>query len=269
MIRGSGRRSLGAAALLAVACVIPDRDIIITNANITNRNPVRLVEPTRLTAEAEEACDDPDTEFIERCPQPPPDPIDALPHHLDPKNPDYAFCACPLGQRDSKARPNFGIYIEDRDEDSERNLDEIYAALLLDPNPQNPTPQTAVRYRIYVNPQDPVPLATSIDYDPIGNRASTLRELRLGSESSNFDFCNGATDVPLAEGYHSLVVMVTDRPWFTPDDGPIQEGVPDLSAGATFDTVTYFFACGSTTSADAKTATRCVDQCVPILEESP
>jgi len=269
--RGLRRAFLGALALgLAVAaCVIPDRDILIVTGAVTNRYAVRVVEPTRLTAEAEDACDDPDTEVAEKCPQPPPEQtLDVLPHFLDPRNPIYAFCACPTGQEDSLARPNFGIYVEDRDEDSDRDIDDIYAALLLDPDPQNPAPQTAVRYRLYVNPQDTVPLAASIDYDPIGNRVSTLRELRLGNEFRDFDFCNGASDEPLDEGYHSVVVMVTDRPWFTPEDGPVQEGVPDLASGATFDTLTYVFACGSTTSSDAAVAARCVEQCKPI-EETP
>jgi hypothetical protein len=196
------------------------------------------------------------------CPQPPPEQSsDVLPHFLDPvANPLYAFCSCPIGQQDTFARPNFPIYIEDRDEDAERNVDDLYAALLLDPSPSNPNPQTAVRYRIYVNPQDPIPRASSIEYNPIGRADPLLRELRLGNEFRDFDFCNGGSDVPLTEGMHALVVMITDRPWFTPTSGAIQEGVPDLAAGATFDALTYVFSCASSTSE------RCASQCKPIEE---
>jgi hypothetical protein len=257
------RAELALALVLPCAsCVLPDYDIGISNEAITNRHPVRIVEPTRLTAEAQAACDDPDTERTEQCPQPPPEQSsDVLPHFLDPvANPLYAFCSCPIGQQDTFARPNFPIYIEDRDEDAERNVDDLYAALLLDPSPSNPNPQTAVRYRIYVNPQDPIPRASSIEYNPIGRADPLLRELRLGNEFRDFDFCNGGSDVPLAEGMHALVVMITDRPWFTPTSGAIQEGVPDLAAGATFDALTYVFSCASSTSE------RCASQCKPIEE---
>jgi len=251
-----------ALALVGPSCVLPDYDINISNEAITNRHPVRIVEPTRLTVEAQAACDDPDTERVEICPQPPPEQAnDVLPHFLDPvANPLYDFCSCPIGQQDTFARPNFPIYIEDRDEDADRNVDDLYAALLLDPSPLNPKPQTSVRYRIYLNPQDPIPRASSIEYNPIGRADPLLRELRLGNEYRDFDFCNGASDVPLAAGMHTLVVMITDRQWFTPDNGAIQEGVPDLAAGASFDALTYVFSCASSTSE------RCASQCKPIEE---
>ncbi|MCB9566258.1 MAG: hypothetical protein H6710_03420 [Myxococcales bacterium] len=241
------------AAALAAACVIPDRDIIIKDETISNRYAVRIVEPLRLTVEASEACDDPETDPLEECPQPPPDdPRNVLPHFLDPSNPLYAFCSCPKGQGDAGAQPTFSIYIEDRDLDAQNEPDEIFAALLLDYTPTNAKPHDSVRYRNFVNPQEPLPRAASIDYQPIGRPDPLLRELTLGNEFRPFDLCNGAIDTPLSPGFHSLSVIVTDRPWFTPDDDglqTIQEGVPDLAAGATFDVLTYVFFCAESGSA--------------------
>lgn len=234
---------LAATGVGSLSCVIPDIYINVNDESILNRTPVRIVEPLRLSPEAEEACDDYDP-MIEVCPQPPPeDPTRVLPHFLDPNEDQYLFCSCPARRYDAKARPPFTIYVEDRDEDAEGNNDELYAALLVDYDPNNPRPYDSVRYRSYVNPQEPIPLASSIEYEPINRHDSILRELRLGNENLNFDFCNGATDTALDPGFHTLSVLVTDRPWFTPDDGVIQEGVPDFIEGATFDVSTYVFFC--------------------------
>lgn len=262
-----------AAALLLTAtgvglsCVIPDLDINVNDESILNRTPVRIVEPLRISREAEEACDDLDPMFSgELCPQPPPeDPTLVLPHFLDPNanEGEYLFCACPAGRIDAKARPNFAIYVEDRDEDAQGTYDELYAALLLDYDPNNLKPYNSVRYRSYVNPQEPIPLAASIEYEPIGRHDPILRELRLGNENLDFDFCNGATDTALDPGFHTLSVMVTDRPWFTPDDGVIQEGVPNFVEGATFDVSTYVFFC-TARDVDPCQSTQCVELGDPL-----
>jgi len=238
---------LGVLAMACAACFIPDRDIQVNDESITNRSPVRIVEAVQISDEALTACDDSDP-LLQECPQPQL-PEDVLPHFLDPDISEFAFCSCPPGSTDAKARPNFPIYIEDRDENPDADdgdrLDEIYAALILDYNASNHRPFTSVRYRTYINPQEPVPLAGDITYQPIGRHGQKLRELRLGNENLDFDFCNGATDTALDPGFHTLTVIVSDRPWFTPDDGFIQEGVPDFTNAATFDVTRYVFRCNA------------------------
>lgn len=244
------------AILLATSagCVLPDQNINVSDEQILNRSAVRIVEPQQLSLEAEEACDEHNQEVeFENCPQPPPDPANLLPHFLDPQ--EYVFCSCPMGSVDSQAQANFPIYIEDRDQDIDGEYDDIYAAILLDYTPENTKPYTSIRYREYVNPQNPVPLATNIEYQPIGRHDQALRELRLGNENRNFDFCNGATDTAIEAGFHTLTVLVSDRPWFTTEDvmledggvqeGVIQEGVPNFVQGASFDLSTYVFFCNA------------------------
>lgn len=256
----SARAGATAAALvLAVsACVLTDQYINISDETISNRTPVRIVEPIQLTAEVQKACaDDPD---FGECPQPPPDdPTDVLPHFLNPV--DYDFCSCPQGRSDLGAQPDFPIFIADRDQDTNGDYDDIFAALLLDYSPSNNRPHTSVGYRDYVNPQEPVPLASGIEYEPIGQHEPILRELRLGNENRPFDFCNGAGGTALAPGYHSLTVVVSDRPWFTPEEGSIQEGVPDFANGASFDTLTYVFFCNDSGAEDCQTA--CAEELPP------
>ncbi len=246
------RTTASLAILLAASagCILPDDGIVVSDPQLLNRSAVRIVEPLRLSQEANDACDelDPDIEN-EICPQPPPNPEALLPHFLDPQ--EYLFCSCPMGSVDSEAQPNFEIYVEDRDQDVDGNYDDIYAALLLDYTPENSKPYKSIRYREYVNPQDPIPQAGS--YQPLGRHNQTLRVLGLGNADRNFDFCNGATDTALEAGFHTLTVIVSDRPWFTPEDvmlegeeileGVIQEGVPDFVEGATFDLSTYVFYC--------------------------
>ncbi len=245
------------AILLAAStgCVLPDQYISVNDEQILNRSAVRIVEPLQLSLEAEEACDG-------NCPQPPPDdPADLLPHFLDPQ--EYVFCSCPMGSVDGQAQPNFPIYIEDRDQDIDGEYDDIYGALLLDYTPENSKPYSSIRYREYVNPQEPVPQAASIEYQPIGRRDPILRELRLGNENRNFDFCNGATDTALEAGFHTLTVIVSDRPWFTPEDGVIQEGVPDFVQGASFDISTYVFYC-TAADVDPCQSSQCVTTEEPL-----
>ncbi|HFE44938.1 MAG TPA: hypothetical protein ENJ18_05505 [Nannocystis exedens] len=237
--------SLALLLIASAGCILTDEDINVSDEQILNRNAVRIVEPLQLSREAREACNRENG----GCPQPPPDPEYVLPHFLDPK--EYVFCSCPMGSVDSQAQPRFSIYIEDRDQDADEQYDDIYAALFLDYTPDNPKPYTSIRYPEYVDPQEPIPLASSIEYQPIGRNDPILRELVLGNDSRGFDFCNAATDTALEAGFHTLTVVVSDRPWFTPEiekdgeilKGVIQEGVPDFLNGASFDLSTYVFYC--------------------------
>lgn len=252
-----GRTTL-AGLLAALGCILPDRGIDVTNEQISNRAPVRFAEQTALTPEADHACG-------EVCPQPGADIASPLPHFLDPtfeivtssKSVElpYAFCSCPPGTYDDRALSGFTLYVEDRDEDEKRKpADNVYAALQLDLDPSDPDPARAFAYATYVDPDRRLDFA-DIDYEPILRTSPHLRALQIGDEELRVDLCNRAQSAPLVPGYHSLRVIVSDRPWFKVD-GRTQPGVPDLSVGATFDTVTFVFACGAPESEECKVSCR-------------
>ena len=263
--------SLGTACL---ACVLADQEINFEDVQITNRNPVRLVEATMLSPEAERSCAPEedrnkisDEEAYAYCPQPGINPRDVLPHFLDPaytrtdddddsaiKNP-FVFCSCEEeGKRDSQTLYTT-LYVEDQDEEprSRDPKDSIYAALLLDMPERARRPTNYLDYQRYVDPGRALEFS-ALPYSPRKRRDPQLRELVLGpsvagDDQTGIDLCNGGSRV-LEAGFHSLTVMVTDRPWFRPEDGGIgsaHAGVPDLANGATFDSITYVFYCGSAT----------------------
>lgn len=259
------RPVLAAMALAGLACVLPDKEIEFEDEAISNRNPVRLVEATMLTAEAELSCEtEPDEKYADpgTCPQPGVDPTDVFPHFLDPNHtrPDrddpnrlirpFLFCSCLHDKADSNTLL-YTLYVEDQDEESRSRdpRDKIYAALLLDVPQGAVKPDRHVDYLRYVDPERQLDLSEA-EYKPRRRRDPQLRELVLGIEVGGddqigLDLCNGG-DAVLSPGYHSLTVMVTDRPWFQPPgNGSRHFGVPDLAAGATFDTMTYVFYCGS------------------------
>ncbi|MDC0667509.1 hypothetical protein [Nannocystis radixulma] len=275
------RAVLVALSLGTGACVLADKDINFEDAAIANRNPVRLVEATMLSSEAELSCD-PDHELDEpgTCPQPGVDPRDVLPHFLDPafsrEDDDgqlsypFVFCSC---EEEGKRDPNTlltTLYVEDQDEEPRTRdpRDKIYAALLLDMPQGDSQPDNYLDYRRYVDPTRELELSGT-PYTPQRRRDPQLRELDLGGDdqTGGIDLCNGGSRV-LAPGFHSLTVMVTDRPWFRPADGGIgseHAGVPDLAIGATFDSITYVFYCGSATQEGDPN--KCADQCaVPAPE---
>ncbi|MEZ4453523.1 MAG: hypothetical protein R3B09_28950 [Nannocystaceae bacterium] len=284
MIRAS--RSAAALAALAPALLVFAGSCIrtdvleVNDGSLVNRNAVRIVEPIILTAEAQEGCDDPTSEeTIELCPQPPGDPHSVLPHFLDPnfkdsssKTPLYDFCSCPDNQVDLGSLTSVTFYMEDRDAVGEANgdktLDDLYAALLLDPDPTDDRPQLAAAYSAYYNPQEALELASVQSnndvYRPIGRDTIQLRELKLGDENgTRFDLCNGAGKDPLSVGYHRLDIVVTDRPWVTLDNEVVQVGVPDLAQGATFDVATYVFRCDDSMT-DLSGNDHCNNQCKPL-----
>ena len=271
-------------SLGTAACVLADKDINFEDAAIANRNPVRLVEAPMLSSAAEESCaPDEDWDELEdedaycTCPQPHRDPRDVLPHFL---NPDYqredddelitpfVFCSCEEeGKRDSNTLITT-LYVEDQDEEprSRDPKDSIYAALLLDMPQRAVHPDNYLDYERYVDPGRALE-NSGTPYLPRKRRDPQLRELVLGpsvagDDQTGIDLCNGGSRV-LAPGFHSLTVMVTDRPWFRPADGGIgsaHAGVPDLANGATFDTITYVFYCGSVTADGDRN--NCAERCV-------
>lgn len=237
-----GQGAVLMALSLGTSCILPDYDIVIEDEKISNKAPVRIAEQTAMPTAADLACGD------DGCPQPGADIAIPLPHFLDPNLKDakgdqpYAFCSCPSGKFDSRALPAFTIYVEDRDENDDRDpSDSIYAALQLDLDPADPDPARTSAYPTYVDPDRRLDLA-DIDYEPLFRTNPHLRSLEIGDEDVRVDLCNRAQSTALPTGYHSVRVIVSDRAWFK-QDGRTQPGVPDLAIGATFDTVTFVFHC--------------------------
>lgn len=258
----------------SAACIIPDREIEVEDARFSNKFAVRLLEPTLLSNEAtdaaEDECDKKPLSQNEECPQPG-FPEETLPHFLDDKSTvrDYNFCACSRGEVDINALSQFTLYVEDQDEKPRSRVpkDFIYAALLLDLDPADPKPHNWVAYRDYLDPDEPLNLSEN-PLSPILRRNPHLRQLTLGGKveggENTIDLCNGAGGEPLDGRYHTLKVMVTDRPWFkhTSESGQelTQAGVPDLAAGATYDSITYVFHC-DTIDSETETYKNCSKRC--------
>jgi len=272
------RLPLGAALLCAaniggsaLGCVLPDRDIQIVDENIQNKHAVRIVEPTPLSPEAQDACDDGFAGKLLICQ--PGEPEFVLPHYLDPTYADptsqnaliYNFCSCDrAASEESKFQLNpFPLYVEDRLDDVDKGPSPLYAAALLDLRPDSLDPQNSVRYRDYIDPLQPLDLDDQLNYTPLKRPDPKLRVLNIGGEDT-IDLCNRANDTPLKAGFHELRIIVTDRPWFKADSDDVegQAGVPDIANGATFDTVSYIFHC------DDKTVDHCkMDDCVKPTEQ--
>jgi hypothetical protein len=261
-----------ALALLALAgCILPDREITIVNEETDNKNAVRILDPVEVTPQLDAACQEVSDGALEQCPQPGYSADIALPYYLDPER--FVFCSCDPGQQSTTDQGSYIAYrlpattlrIEDRDKKGrEKDLDEIYAALQLDLRPGDPDPAAAVAYVNFVNPSVPLPISDG-DYDPLGREELTLRELALGDTEVRIDLCNDARAEPLARGYHTLRVVVTDRKWFVRTAGDddetevLQPGVPDLAGGATYDMRTYVFHCWDRVVDEDRCRELCVD----------
>jgi len=262
------KRRILVSTLVVAACIIPDRDIDVINEDIQNKQAVRIVEPIELTEDAALACEAAAKEaddLAEACPQPG---IRALPHFLDPKIQNYNFCACDKGER-HKQLAESTLYVEDRDE-RKGKLDTLYAALQLDLDPNTTTPHLYVRYTDFVNPQVDVPKDDQIKYRPVKRPDPNVRVLKLGAGDDRIDPCNDVlpAEKPLATGYHTMRLIVTDRAWFVNDESESQPGVPDLAGGATYDTRVYVFHCNGKTLEDGMSeaeeleVARCQKECV-------
>lgn len=267
------------------ACILADSLIDIEDDQISNKQAVRIARSMVLSDDANAACDQTlGNEDNYGCPQPGIDPKDVLPQFLDPtyspptapQARPYDFCSCGTAEYDKNRLPGLTLYVEDRDEDprTRKPEDSIYAALLLDLDKADPKPFNSLKYLDYLDSNTPLAIAADIDYAPIRRPTPVLRQLNLGDTDTPLDLCNRAGDEPLAEGYHTLRVLVTDRPWFerTAKDGQMitQIGVPDLDAGATFDFITYTFHCDIKREDDDETKaydeSHCVTQCLDIEE---
>lgn len=247
----------------ALACILPDRGIIIVDENVQNKHPVRFVEPIPITEESSDACLSLDEIKPQEVCQPG-DPAKALPHFLDPAIDDYKFCSCDVDTQEDKRKLRVvTFYVEDRANEVGKDF-EIYAALQLDIKPGETDPSKKVFYQSYLDPKIPLQSpGDSLKYEP-PRRPDTgreLRELTLGNpEKGGIDLCNGI-GLPLSYGFHTLRIIVTDAPWFNPtdDENDREVGVPDLANGATYDTLEFVFFCDD--RSDPTKRPLCITQC--------
>lgn len=232
---------VGGSIGLGVACIIPDTRIQVRSSD-ENLNVVRFIEGVPLDEPARAACD----EETLQCPMPD---LADLPTFLDPA--DYPFCICAEDKIDANRLP--GVTVQAEDADAE---DELRAALILDWSPVDG--DSAFDYIAYRNYLDPIqalePVGGSYQNNVIKRTPPSVYSITLTDTTGRFDLCNGAGR-ELSGGFHTLTLMVTDRPWFTTEpidvgtEGggqtmPITlEGVPDIAAGATYDIETYVFNC--------------------------
>lgn len=257
---------------MATACIIPDNDIEVRPAR-TNPGAVRIVEAVAITPEAVAACaqvpiaGEPVGESLrETCPLPP----ITVPTGLI-RLEGQTLCLCPEGQVDGGALGGFDIYVEDPDVESDGSpSDDLYGVFLLDVPPEATDVTRGgfdlhefVAYTNYLDPEQParlVPLPVGSYVEPIERPPTNLKSWSLGVDE-RVDFCNNNEGAPLPEpGLHSLMLVVTDRPWYVPvkrnqlgaperKDGVLQRdglplvGVPDLPGGASYAVAHYVFEC--------------------------
>lgn len=265
-----GLLRLGAAIAIAIApgCIIPDSQLLVVG-DFQNEGAVRIVQPIFITDEAHDACAEiDDVGGIEECP--------GVPPGLPPGLLAGSFCTCGAGERDARAALRFDIFVEDPDVDDEgRPADEVLGVLLLDAPVAVTDPTPFIAYSNYLPPDQPAELYTAGEFPTIERPNPNLRSWTIGEDV--VDLCNDNQgqqldalaalpspdeDPPVQTGLHDLRIVVTDRPWYRPpltdDDGEIMLddegevvrgeplfGVPDLAAGATYDTRSFVFRCFS------------------------
>jgi len=236
---------------IGVACIIPDEDIQILITDVNNY-PVKFVEGIPLDEAARCAC----SSSCE-CPLPG---VTGIPPYLDPNDPAYQFCVCGDNEVDENRLYGIEFFVEDQDEVDGLPSDSLYAAALLDWDPTlGDSAFDYVAYRSYLDPRRPLDLWYS-SYESLVIKRPTpyVRSITLRDpQTGRLDLCNGAGR-PLAPGFHTLSLIVTDRPWFQREGAEVEpedtgepfesmpvtlEGVPDIAAGATYDIQTYVFMC--------------------------
>ncbi|RMG97204.1 MAG: hypothetical protein D6705_09200 [Deltaproteobacteria bacterium] len=252
----AGGHIAAATILLGAGCIIPDHEIVIEGV-FTNPGAVRIVERIPVGEDADLACKDASDE-VNTCPQVP------AAGHLPSGWIPTPLCVCPEGASDALAFGEVRVYAEDPDTDDDGEAkDDLFAALLLDFDPFLHEPSDRVAYRNYLQPDRPAERVVSSEYENVIGRADPqLRFFRIVGSSGLVDLCNDNEGSKLSPGIHSLKIVVTDRPWFTPvlrdetgepvrdpDTGdlvylPQLVGHPDLAAGATYDTMSWVFSCG-------------------------
>ncbi len=258
-------------ALAGLGCIFPDEDIRFLDSDF-NEFAVRFVESTPMSLEdrcacgvavGATACEDievPEDRGL-ACPfsEPP-----RLPQLMDPDlNASFDFCGCPAGERDSKALPPIDdIYVEDLDRDDEVAKDPLFAALLLDvSNDRLGDPSDWVAYRQLLNPDATLQNENSVsalipNADRLSRPDRLLRQVVINNPSfDSVDLCNdaGVGGGRLSEGWHTITLIVTDRPWYSlsqdPDDPDaprvIKHGVPDVANNATWTTRQWAFHCSN------------------------
>lgn len=241
---------MGRVAVLALAasaglwgCIIPDADIDIED-QFVNKGAVRLVEPTPVTQRADDSCDElPGVST--RCPNQP----DTVPSGLI--RPDPPLCVCTQGDL---GLGGFDIFVEDPDAD-----DDIIGAFFLDMPTDPANVQDYLAYTNQLPPEEPAQLFRASDSLTIERPDPNLRAWAIAGQS-RWDLCNDNNAVRLSVGLHQIQLIVTDRPWYRPQSldaagRPVRDedgnlvlgepviGMPDLAAGATYDTTHYVFEC--------------------------
>ena len=265
--RPPGRSGSLLALLMVSGCILTDLDIDYRAPN-PNDNAVRFYEAAPMTVADRCDCEDglklegddrtcnegdPAESRGGGCPIPD---LPGLPRFMSPAVDAYDFCGCPDGERDSRALPLIDdILGEDLglDDDNSSPKDEIYAVALLDlSNDPRKDAFNSVAYRILLDPENPLGDEEASDHIAnwgyLNRPQPRLRRVVLGHpQFGTVDLCNDAGTTRLSEGWHTLTLMVTDRPWVTQssDAGPeiSKAGVPDIVANATWDTRQYVFRC--------------------------
>lgn len=293
----------GCTVLLAVVagCIIPDRDIDTEDVQ-GNLGAVRIVEATNLPASFFEACNPEDGE-IQTCPQVPTGRRRGLIAERDDDGNIVPYCVCPEGFVDSRTVPSFFIYAEDSDRDGPGPADDFFGVALLDLDSDTEAPQESLAYEQHFAPGtrgEPFTLGQldpdsldPIDVDAASGMsilfASAAREdnglvrFRFGKNNGvGTDLCNDDNGDKLPAGMHTLTIMVTDRPFFTPAlvdelgepvlgiDGrpqlaPTQWGMPDIAGGATWAIANYVFECIAepADTAEGDSVCACVEEGAP------
>lgn len=227
------------------ACILPDRDIVLSGEY--NASPVRIVEPTYLSRSARNG-------VCERvrakgsCQRQLS--LAPLPHHLSPDS--FPFCRCTQSDRQDPGRlPALRILVEEADGDP------LYAALLLDSPASQKDPAFWEYFSAVADPslqrggRPSLPPDPSLFWVSEHRAGGTLKEIVLGG-AQGLDLCNAHPRIRIQSGWHTLTVLVSDRPWFQPEE---QEGpayaIPDIALGATFARTQYSFYCDTETPDDA------------------
>ncbi|MCH9683311.1 MAG: hypothetical protein K0V04_17885 [Deltaproteobacteria bacterium] len=248
LVRRGG--ALGLYLVTVSGCIIPDSEISVQD-EFLNLHAVRIVEPSPVTERADSDCRE--RTSLSGCPRVP----DTLPSGLI--SPGFALCVCQEGERDLGL--GFDVFVEDADIDGQGDpTDDIIGALFLDMPDQPEDPRDFLAYTNHLPPEEPARRFRASDVQTIERPDPHLKAWTLGDQS-RVDLCNDH-DSPKDEfdGLHELRLIVTDRPWYRPalvdadgnailDDNGLPSfadpvvGMPDLAAGATYDTASYVFQC--------------------------
>jgi hypothetical protein len=240
---------LGAwAVVAAAACIIPDAGIVVED-EFLNVGAVRIVEPTPVTTRADADCAE--RTPLSACPK-----LNVtLPSGLI--RPEFPLCVCPRGDI---GVGGFELFVEDPDIDEQGDpADEILGALFLDMPADAEDPRDYLAYTSELPPERPASRYRAIDLQTIERPDPHLKAWTIAPQS-RVDLCNDNDGSKVDMGLHELRLVVTDRPWYRPlmtdamgkpvrdEDGELVVldpviGMPDLRAGASYDTTTYVFEC--------------------------